>query len=105
MNSNKLVGGLCYLSILFAPIFFPLIDLFISTDKEVSKNASTALGLHIAPFIVTIVGVLAMILFGVISSSDDIFRGVGLVVLILIAIFDVVIFIVNIVKAIKLFLS
>lgn len=64
MNSNKLVGGLCYLSILFAPIFFPLIDLFISTDKEVSKNASTALGLHIASFIITIVGVLAMNFFG-----------------------------------------
>lgn len=64
-----------------------------------------ALGLHIAPFMATIVGVIAMIFFGVITSSDDIFRGVGLVIIAFIALFDFAIFIVNIVKAIKLFLS
>lgn len=105
MSSNKLVSGLCYLSILFAPILFPLIVWIVSTEEEVTSNAKKALWLHVLPFLLTIVGLFVLFFFGIATTSEEFLTGTALMIVILIGIFDFFLFFWNIVKSIKIFLS
>lgn len=105
MSSTKLVSGLCYLSILFAPILFPLIVWIVSTEEEVTSNAKNALWLHVLPFVLTFIGLFVLFFFGIATTSEEFLTGTALVIVVLIGIMDLFLFFWNIVKSIKIFLS
>lgn len=51
MNTKRLLSALCYFSIMFAGILFPLITYFASEDQEVKGHAKKAFLSHLIPLI------------------------------------------------------
>lgn len=62
MNDKRMLSGLAYLSIIFAPIVLPLIMLGVSRDPELRWHAKRALLLHLAP------GVSLFVTVGILKS-------------------------------------
>ena len=69
MDSRRVLSALCYFSIMFAGILFPLVAYFASEDLEVKHHAKKALLSHLIPLIP-----LPLIL---VSVYFDITRGAG----------------------------
>lgn len=105
MNSNKIINGLSYISIIFAPFLFPLIVLLVSNDTDVKSHARHALKLHIVPVLLTIAIFAVTGLTGLFSQSQQATGVVFVIALIAIIILDVAIAVYNIVIGIKLLLS
>ncbi|MCM3339764.1 DUF4870 domain-containing protein [Paenibacillus sp. MER TA 81-3] len=76
MRSNHVLSSLCYFSILFAPLLFPIIVLLIATD-EVKVHAKKALWTHLIPCLSVVIGlaISAAVGFGV---QDIATFGIGL---------------------------
>lgn len=51
MDTKRVVSALCYFSILFAGILFPLVAYFASEDLDVKHHAKKALFSHLIPLI------------------------------------------------------
>jgi hypothetical protein len=51
MDSKRIVSALCYISILFAGILFPIVAYFASEDLDVKQHAKKALLSHLVPLI------------------------------------------------------
>ncbi|WP_423408194.1 DUF4870 domain-containing protein [Heyndrickxia sp. MSNUG] len=51
MDTKRIVSALCYFSIMFAGILFPLVAYFASEDLEVKHHAKKALLSHLIPLI------------------------------------------------------
>ena len=69
MDTKRVVSALCYFSIMFAGILFPLVAYFALEDLEVKHHAKKALFSHLIPLIP-----LPLILIAV---YFDITRGAG----------------------------
>ncbi|MGA9228398.1 MAG: DUF4870 domain-containing protein [Mesobacillus sp.] len=69
MDTKRVVSALCYFSIMFAGILFPLVAYFASEDLDVKHHAKKALFSHLIPLIP-----LPLILLAV---YFDITRGAG----------------------------
>jgi hypothetical protein len=99
MDMKRVLSALCYFSILFAGILFPLVAYFASEDLEVKHHAKSALLSHLIPLIT-----LPLILL---SVYYEITTGVGefplLVIIsgILMAVVSSIVLIWNLVKGIK----
>ncbi|PWF99509.1 DUF4870 domain-containing protein [Levilactobacillus bambusae] len=55
-SSQRTLSGLSYISVVFAPIIFPIIILIASQTQEVKEHAKRALGLHLVPVAITLIG-------------------------------------------------
>ncbi len=99
MDTKRILSALCYFSIMFAGILFPLVAYFVTEDGDVKRHAKKAFLSHLIPLIP-----LPLIL---ISVFLDITRGSGdFPVLmfssaILMAILGIIVLIWNLVKGIK----
>jgi hypothetical protein len=51
METRKVLSGLCYFSIFFAGILFPLVVMFASGDDETKSHAKKAFLSHLIPLI------------------------------------------------------
>ncbi len=51
MDTKKILSALCYFSIMFAGILFPLVAYFASDDGDVKFHAKKALLSHLIPLI------------------------------------------------------
>jgi hypothetical protein len=69
METKRILSALCYFSVMFAGILFPLVAYFASEDLEVKHHAKKALFSHLIPLIP-----LPLILL---SLYFDITRGTG----------------------------
>lgn len=101
MNGNKLLSAFSYWSVLFAPIFFPVI-VWIFGDSETKNHAKNALWTHIIPSITTFIALTVLGIMGVGSSEPDVTLGIGAIIAVCIcSIISLYFFIWNIVKGIK----
>lgn len=104
-NNNNLINGLSYISILFAPILFPLIVWLISPIPDVKQHAKSALWLHILPTILTVGAIFILITTGLLTNSQATLGTLTIILFFTIIIIDFGLVIWNIFKGIKLFLS
>ncbi|HAQ07861.1 MAG TPA: hypothetical protein DCR24_10180 [Bacillus bacterium] len=51
MDTRRILSALCYFSIMFAGILFPLVAYFASEDLEVKQHAKKAFYSHLIPLI------------------------------------------------------
>lgn len=104
MESNKLLASLCYFSIFFAPLLFPII-VWIIGNEETKPHAKKALWTHIIPTIATIIAgiVIFSVGFGQIWSgeADGLLIITTVIAMIICIIIDVYYFIWNIIKGIQ----
>ncbi|BAQ08740.1 hypothetical protein OXB_0268 [Bacillus sp. OxB-1] len=56
MTNQKLLSALCYFSIFFSPLLFPLIVYFISEDWDVKQHAKRSLVSHLVPTVLLVAG-------------------------------------------------
>lgn len=101
MATNKVISSLCYFSVFFAPFILPIAIYFIVDDEEVKSDAKKSLISHIIPLL-SLVALIAMVIFSSMAHAGEgnflyLFFG-GFVV---IAILNLIVFIWNIVKGIK----
>lgn len=104
LDKNTL-NGLSYISILFAPIIFPIIVWVVSKDRLVEYHAKRALLLHLVPGISGFVIVGLMTSVGLIYNNQTAFSGLVLLAIVIFLIISVVITIFAIVFGIKQFLG
>lgn len=104
LDKNTL-NGLSYISILFAPIIFPIIVWVVSKDRLVDYHAKRALLLHLVPGISGFVIVGLMTSVGLIYNNQTAFSGLVLLAIAIFLIINVVITIFTIVLGIKQFLG
>ncbi|WP_059172053.1 DUF4870 domain-containing protein [Bacillus sp. FJAT-27445] len=50
MDTKKILSGLCYFSIFFAPFLFPIVVYFVAEDSITKEHAKKALLSHLIPF-------------------------------------------------------
>jgi hypothetical protein len=104
MDTKRVVSALCYFSIMFAGILFPLVAYFALEDLEVKHHAKKALLSHLIPLIPLPLIPLPLILLAV---YFDITRGAGefpvlmFTSAIIMVILSFIVLIWNIVKGIK----
>lgn len=104
MDKNTL-NGLSYVSILFAPIIFPIIVWIVSKDKIVEYHAKRALLLHLVPGISGFVMVSGLTSAGLLYNNQNSFSGLVLGAIVIFLIINLVITIFAIALGIKQFLS
>lgn len=104
MDKNTL-NGLSYISILFAPIIFPIIVWIVSKDKIVEYHAKRALLLHLVPGISGFVMVSGLTSVGLLYNNQTSFSGLVLGTIAIFLIINLVITILAIVLGIKQFLA
>lgn len=104
-NKNNLINGLSYISILFAPILFPLIVWLVSPIPDVKQHAKSALWLHILPTLLTIGAVFILITTGLLTNSSATLGTLTIILFFTILVIDFGLVLWNIIKGIKLFLS
>lgn len=99
MESKKVLSALCYFSIFFAGIIFPLVVFFASNDSGTKKHAKKALLSHIIPAIP-----LPFLVFTILyesSKGPDIIPVYTIIMICLMVLVSIVVVIWNIVKGIK----
>lgn len=103
MNDHRLLRALSYISVLFAPIIFPLIVWMVSdAGSETQADAKNALLLHIIPGIVAFGGMIMIGITGFTSNSVPITTGVTIPIMIVIVVVDLGLVVYNLYKGIKL---
>lgn len=103
MDKNTL-NGLSYISILFAPIIFPIVVWIVSKDKIVEYHAKRALLLHLVPGISGFVMVSGLTSAGLLYNNQTSFSGIILVTIAIFLIINLVIMILVIVFGVKQFM-
>ncbi|GAC43323.1 DUF4870 domain-containing protein [Paenibacillus popilliae] len=105
MNGNKLASALCYWSVLFAPILFPII-VWIVGAPDTKTHAKRALWTHILPTITAIFGFAALGVISVGVQEPEVTLGIGSMILFaLCGIVSIYFFIWNIIKGIQVIKS
>ena len=102
---KKILNGLSYLSIFFAPILFPIIVLIVSSDKDVNRHAIRATILHLIPVVLTIVGLIIVGATGLFTNDHKSTGFVAIALLGAILLIDLGVFIYNLVLGIKQFVN
>ncbi|MDU5509096.1 DUF4870 domain-containing protein [Enterococcus gilvus] len=105
MNERKLLNGLSYISIVFAPILFPLIVWIASQDLDVKGHAMNALKLHLIPVLLTAIVTVILGFTGLLTNDPQSTGYVGVVLLGIVGLVDVSLAVYNIVKGIKCFIG
>ncbi|MFC0273320.1 DUF4870 domain-containing protein [Metabacillus herbersteinensis] len=101
MATNRVISSLCYFSVFFAPFILPIAIYFIVDDEEVKNDAKKSLISHIIP-ILTLIGLVAMVIFSSMANAGEgIFLSLFFGGFIVVGILNLVVFIWNIVKGIK----
>jgi hypothetical protein len=101
-KTNKLLASLNYFSVVFAPFILPIAIYFIVDHIEVKQHAKKAIVSHIFPFL-SLLGVIGMIVFsGFSNPSEATFLTVLIGGFLVVGIINIIVFIWNIVKGIKL---
>lgn len=103
METNKVLSALCYFSVIFAPFVVPIIIYFVVDDKNVKGHAKSSLISHIIPaffFLFVMISV-----FTSVFIQGDEFPTVFFLSVILFVIVNVIIFIWNIVRGIKVLIK
>ncbi|WP_159721959.1 hypothetical protein [Enterococcus sp. CSURQ0835] len=109
-SENKILDGLSYISILFAPFFFPFI-VWLLTPKNTTSHyhAGRAFKLHLIPLVLTIGLAIVIGSLGLAFGNSDTFMqslGVGsLLFLGVVLLVDLILGLYNVYYGIKLFLS
>lgn len=67
MDTRKVLSGLCYFSIFFAGILFPLVVMFASGDDVTKSHAKKAFLSHLVPLIPGV-----LLIFSVLSDINTI---------------------------------
>ncbi|HEY2419835.1 MAG TPA: DUF4870 domain-containing protein [Neobacillus sp.] len=98
MDSRKVLSGLCYFSIFFAGIIFPLVVYLASGDEITKMHAKKSLLSHLVPLIPTPFLVSA-ILYDV--SKGDQVPVFSIVCIVLMIVISIVVVIWNIIKGVK----
>ena len=101
LTTIKMLSGICYFSIFFAPFLCPVIIYFVVNDREVRKHAKKALMLHIVPVVVTVMAIVV----GVVDIVGFHFSGVSILFFIAVLIINIVAFVWNIVKGIQVLIQ
>jgi hypothetical protein len=101
-KTNKALASLNYFSVFFAPLLLPIAIYFIVDHSEVKQHAKKALISHIVPFL-SVLGVIGMIVFsGFSNPSEATFLTVFFGGFLVVGLINLIVFIWNIVKGIKL---
>ena len=101
-KTNKALASLNYFSVFFAPFLLPIAIYFIVDHSEVKQHAKKALISHIVPFL-SVLGVIGMIVFSGFSNlSEATFLTVFFGGFLVVGLINLIVFIWNIVKGIKL---
>ncbi|GAB2556667.1 DUF4870 domain-containing protein [Gracilibacillus alcaliphilus] len=110
MEGNKLLSSLCYFSIFFAPLLFPIL-VWIFGDEVTKPHAKKALWTHIIPALTAIAAVLVIGFLGIWQFQNNL-ENASMVLLISTSIAMVVCFLIslyfliwNIVKGIQILIS
>ncbi|MGD6817160.1 hypothetical protein [Metabacillus sp. 84] len=101
MKTNKVLSSLCYFSVLFAPFLFPLIVYFAVDHPESKAHAKKSFFSHVIPAVT--VAAYILIFFGAAFAEQD--QLVGIVFLSgfpVVLIVNLIVFVWNIVKGIKI---
>jgi len=99
MDTKRWLSALCYFSIMFAGILFPLVVYFVSEDQEVKQHAKRALFSHLVP-VIPIPLVLYSVYLDVMGGHGDYWM-YALLGGILIAVLGIIVLVWNLVKGIK----
>lgn len=103
METRKVLSGLCYFSIFFAGILFPLVVMFASGDDVTKSNAKKALLSHLVPLIPAMLLIFAI--FTDINAINNevipVFTLVSAGILILVSL---IVTIWNVIKGVKAFM-
>lgn len=103
MNNNKVLSALSYISILFAPFILPLIVYLVIDDTEVKHHAKRAFLSHLIPTVLGfILGIVTLI--GAFAADYDQTTSFGISMIVLVAIYLIIIFIVvvwNIIQTVR----
>jgi uncharacterized Tic20 family protein len=105
MNTNKLINGFSYVSILFAPILFPLIVWIVGDEKQVTFHAKRALWLHVIPIVLTIIAVILVGATGLLTQDAQQTSWLIIGLFVIVGLIDVVLYIYNLILGIKIWLS
>jgi cytochrome c biogenesis factor len=101
-KTNKVLASLNYFSVFFAPFLLPIAIYFIVDHIEVRQHAKKALVSHIIPFL-SILAVIGMIVFSGFSNPSEVtFLTVFFGGFLVVGLINLIVFIWNIVKGIKL---
>ena len=105
-NDHKILQGLNYISIIFAPVLFPLI-VWLATAKgsKTQETAKNALWLHILPVILGLVAAIITGSTGLLTNNAGATSWVALILIAFVWLVDVVLVIYNLYKGIKLMFS
>ncbi|WP_226671490.1 DUF4870 domain-containing protein [Metabacillus litoralis] len=104
-KTNKLIASLNYFSVFFAPFLLPIAVYFIVDHHEVKEHAKKALISHIVPFISIIALIILVVFSGFSNPTEATFLSVFFGGIIVVGIINLIVFIWNIVKGIKLLMT
>ncbi|WP_053368212.1 DUF4870 domain-containing protein [Bacillus sp. FJAT-27245] len=99
MDTRKVLSGLCYFSIFFAPFLFPIVVYFVAEDLITKEHAKKALLSHLIPFVAIPFAMLGAIA-GAGAGSDAGF-GIAILGMGIYGILSIGVIIWNVVKGIK----
>ncbi|AUJ29942.1 MAG: DUF4870 domain-containing protein [Liquorilactobacillus hordei] len=103
MQKIKILSSLSYLSIVFAPFIFPLIIWFVCADEPIIRNhAKKSFLLHLLPIFLTLVGVIFVGTTGIITEHAQLTSWTAVLTIGIILLVDLIVFIYNIYKGIKI---
>ncbi|RHW38907.1 DUF4870 domain-containing protein [Neobacillus notoginsengisoli] len=101
MDTKKVLSGLCYFSIFFAPFLFPIVVYFVAEDSGTKSHAKSAFWSHLLPFAAIPIAMLAFFF----SASAESAAGLAVAFLGFAAygILSLAVVIWNLIKGIKVF--
>lgn len=103
MEIRKVLSGLCYFSIFFAGIIFPLIVFFATNDEVIKMHAKKSLLSHLVPLIPAVLLVFAVIKDA--ATLDDEIPVFFVISLVIFFITCIAVAIWNIVKGVKVLVA
>ncbi|KKI88493.1 membrane protein [Bacillus sp. SA1-12] len=101
-KTNKVLASINYFSVFFAPFLLPIAIYFIVDHSEVKQHAKKALVSHILPFLSIIAVIGAIIFSGYSNLSEAAFLTVFFGGFIIVGLINLIVFIWNLVRGIKL---
>ncbi|WP_316572357.1 DUF4870 domain-containing protein [Neobacillus sp. YIM B06451] len=97
MDTRKILSGLCYFSIFFAPFLFPIVVYFVVDDFITKEHAKKALLSHLIPFVAIPFAMLGAIA----GAGSDAGFGIAILGMGIYGILSIGVIIWNVVKGIK----
>ncbi|WP_409272205.1 DUF4870 domain-containing protein [Neobacillus sp. SCS-31] len=97
MDTRKILSGLCYFSIFFAPFLFPIVVYFVVDDSITKEHAKKALLSHLIPFVAIPIALLGAMA----GAGSDAGFGIAIIGMGIYGILSIGVIIWNVVKGIK----